>query len=378
MTANVDKRHNSAQQLHDYLMAHHWRDDILIGPDPGVRFNYRIFRFIKSWLPMITWNDDLYYLQGQGYWVLGNWALHDLTNNAVCTDVAVACSHGILAHQREDGAWEYPNPEWKGRVATAEGAWAAIGLLESYRRTGERDFLDGALRWHQFTEEVIGYQEVDGTLAVNYFAGRKGGRVPNNTAFVLRFQAELAQITGDDVYLKRAPDMVAFMNAVQTPSGEIPYTVPGEDEGEYKLHFQCFQYNAFQFLDVLRYHELTGDQTALEIARRTAKFLVSGLDQDEGYARYDCDSAKRTVTYHTCVMAAAFARAAELGLGEDYANLAEKAYHHVLNRQRPDGSFPHSRGDYGVLRDLRTYPRYMAMILYHLLHGQHTFTNPNH
>src|SRR5438094_733949 len=157
----MDTYFRAALRLHDYLVAHHWRDDALVGPDPGVRFNYRIYRFAKSALRAVPWQDDLYYLQGQGYWVLANW--------------------------------------------------------------------------------------------------------------------RLAALTGDTSYLDRCAGLINFMRAVQKPSGEFPYAVEGEDGGAYKGHFQCYQYNAFQCLDLMRYHDLTNDAAALPLIDDALDFLRSGI-----------------------------------------------------------------------------------------------------
>jgi hypothetical protein len=56
-------------------------------------------------------------------------------------DIALRCSEFLLGRQQEDGAWLYPNPEWRGRIATAEGTWGSLGLLETYRQTRDRKFL---------------------------------------------------------------------------------------------------------------------------------------------------------------------------------------------------------------------------------------------
>src|SRR5438874_8832537 len=60
----------AAVKLHGYLVANHWSGDRLIGPDPGIRLNYRIGRFIKGYLHRLAWKDDVYFLQAQGYWLL--------------------------------------------------------------------------------------------------------------------------------------------------------------------------------------------------------------------------------------------------------------------------------------------------------------------
>ncbi len=362
----MDRCLNAAMKLHRYLVDRHWRGKALIGPDPGIRFNYRIGRFLKSHLSVLDWKDDYYYLQAQGYWVLGNWRLLSLTGEEACRSIALSCSEQMLTQQQSNGAWPYPNPEWRGRVATAEGTWGSIGLLESYRQTGNRAFLEAALRWHHFVAETIGYQRVGDELAVNYFAGRQGSRVPNNSAFWLRFLAELKETTGDDSYLEPCAGLLAFMRAVQEPTGEFPYAVDGADGGKGRPHFQCYQYNAFQCLDLMRYHEITSDGTLLPMIVGLLGFLRQGLAED-GHALYDCGNRYRAVVYHAAVLGAAFASARGFGI-DGYEGLANRAYSYVLGLQRPEGDYSrYSGGDYRLLQDRRSYPRYLAMILYHLL-----------
>jgi hypothetical protein len=355
----------AAIELHRHLVARHWDGHALIGPDPGVRFNYRIGRFVKGYLPAGRWRDALYYLQGQGYWVLGNWRLFALTGEERFRDIAIRCSARMLQQQRDDGAWEYPNPEWAGRVATAEGTWGAIGLLASYQKTGDPRFLDGAVRWHAYVVARIGFQQLGDTLAVNYFADRRGERVPNNSAFFLRFLASLADATGDAAYLRPCSGLLGFLRDAQAPTGEFPYTVPGEGGESSRPHFQCFQYNAYQCLDLIHYYRTSGDVDARPIIDGVLRFLPEGLAAD-GHAYYECDNRYRSITYHAAALGAAFARASEMGI-VGHGDLARRAYAFLLRSQRPDGGFAYSSGDYRVLSDRRSYPRYLAMILDHLL-----------
>ncbi|MEM7316555.1 MAG: hypothetical protein AAF497_25760, partial [Planctomycetota bacterium] len=147
------------------------------------------------------------------------------------------------------------------------------------------------------------------------------------------------------------------------PSGEIPYVY---DLPKMK-HFQCFQYQAFTYLDVLRYFQLTGDINAKRILESQAKFLSTGITQD-GYARYECGNDYRTVNYHTMAVSTALSLAARhFDSGTDYASIARRGLNYVLALQSSDGSWPHSRGDYRVLADVRKYPRYLEMMLYHML-----------
>ena len=361
MTTHLD----AAVNLHRYLFTRHWDGRALSGPDPGVRFNYRIGRFVKSYLPRASWNDALCYQQGQGYWVLANWDLYARTGDSVYRDIAVRCSEQILQQQRSDGAWEYPNPEWAGRIATVEGIWASLGLLETFRRTSDERCLSRVLRWHRFLIERVGFVKHGDELAINYFAGRKGGRVPNNSTDTLRFLAELADATGCGSYLQPCERLLAFVRHAQTATGELPYSLRGGGDDRPQPHFQCYQYNAFQCLGLMRYYELTADAMALPVITGLLTFLSTGVAADGGVF-YACGNRHRFVIYHAAVVAAALALARPLGLG-NYDALADRALSYVRRSQRPDGGCPYSRGDYYVLSDRRSYPRYLAMILLHTL-----------
>ena len=351
-----------ALRLHEYLVRNHLVRGALTGPDSGIRLNYGAGRFVKGYLRFVRWHDDYAYLQTQGYWVLANWRLADLTGDRRYDQQAVAASRWIVAHQRADGSWVYPNREWAGRVATAEGTWAGIGLVETYRRTGDRRFLASARRWFGFLERDIGFQPALGGIAANYFAGRPGPAVPNNSAFVLRFLAALAA-TGDGDVLEHAAGLVRFLAATQRRSGELPYAVSADGGGT--PHFQCVQYNAFQAIDLVEYQRTTGDPSVPAIVDGLLGFVDAGAD-GTGRAYYDCRRSRRAVVYHTAVRAAALALGPPTDRGR-HRPAARTAYGWLLGRQRPDGSFPFSVREHGILDDPRPYPRNLAMILLHLL-----------
>ncbi len=355
----------AAKKIHAYMEQTFLDDGALIGPDPGVRFNYRIWRFLKGYTPWIGWNDGLYYLQAQGYWVLANWLLAQSDDDRFAK-LALAATDQIVSRQRSDGAWDYPNPEWKGRVATVEGTFATFALLESFRRTGREEYRASAARWHAYFSDQIGFQNFKGMTAVNYFAGRPSNPVPNNSALILRYLANQADATGDDRFLEKCSAVVEFLTAVQKPTGEFPYVV---DEPRMQ-HFQCYQYHAFIYLDLWNYYRLTGDERILGVLRGVLGFLEGGLAH-AGFAYYQCDQRYRTVHYHTAAIAAALSSSHGIGLSDgqvsNYQQLSQRALDYLLQQQVPDGSIPHSRGDYHLLCDHRRYPRYMAMMVYHLL-----------
>ena len=365
MTISPITIRDASMRLHSYLVREHWNGMALEGPDSGIRFNSRIGRFIKSYLDFLPWSDCYTYMQAQAYWILDNWLMSDLLSNQQYSDYALSCVEYVLTAQQPGGYWEYPNPEWKGRIATVEGNYAALGLLESYCRTRREPLLASAKKWYQYIMQEVGFQGGEGMLAINYFSNVRGGMVPNNTASVLRFLAKLADATADAQYLALCDGMVAWLIHVQLKTGELPYSVANLN-GEGRIHFLCYQYNAFEFLNLAKYYQLTDDRRILPVLERLAAYLATGISES-GAARYDCHHERPQVLYYTAAVAAALSQAASLGLG-DFSALADRAYEQVLAHQRADGGFEFfSRGNYGLLSDRRSYPRNLSMILNHLL-----------
>jgi len=213
-------------------------------------------------------------------------------------------------------------------------------------------------------EERIGYQRHgDHGAAVNYF-DRQRGKVPNNSTAAMWFLAELADAEGEGAPPEAARRMLAFLREVQTPDGEMPYELPGEGYERSIPHYQCFQYNAFQLIDLFHFWKLCRWEDVIPVARGLASFLARGVTP-EGACRFSCDSLYPRIVYHAHAMAYALSGAARWGLG-DYADLSRRCYDWVLARQRPDGSFPFSTRERFFLRDTRAYPANLAMAVFHL------------
>jgi hypothetical protein len=365
MPNSADGLLDAATRLYNYLIKKHWNGKVLQGPDSGIRFNSRVGRFVKSYMNFVDWSDGLVYFQAQGYWIIENWLMSDLMDNEQYSQIALDCSRYVLAAQHAEGYWEYPNPEWKGRIATVEGCYGALGLLAAYHRTRDWSFLAGAKKWYQFLTKVVGFQGTGGLLAVNYFANVAGGMVPNNTTLALKTLAKLADVTRDEQYLETCKGMVAWLSQVQLETGELPYSI-GCAERAGRLHFLCYQYNAFEFLDLAQYYHMTADKAIWPVLKRLANFLSTGVSES-GAAGYDCGHRRPEVLYYSAAVAAALSQATELGLG-DFRSLADRTYGWTLSYQQKDGGFKFfSRRNYGLLSDRRSYPRNLAMILYHLL-----------
>ncbi|NLN75542.1 MAG: hypothetical protein GX139_04480 [Armatimonadetes bacterium] len=358
----------AALRLHNHLRTRHLRDDgAIVGPDPGVSLNLRATRFIKSYMRALPWRDTLYYLQAQAYWIWDNIELAKLTGDNEHVQTALRCADVVAGRQTDEGWWHYPQAEWRNRVATVEGCFGSICLLMAFEQSSDQRLLDAAKRWYEFMVDKIGFQDYDSeSKAINYFSNVGRGLVPNNSTLAVWMSAVLAKASGEEKYLEHCPAMVRFLARCQTGEGELPYVLKSE-YGPGKLHYLCFQYNAFQFLDMCEYYLISKDEVALQIIKGLAEFLSNGLTA-QGDARHDCETEKPVMHYFTAAVCGALMRADEIGLG-DYAKIAARGYRRLLDVQKPDGSFDYSLGDYGFLSDRRSYPRNQSMILRHLLIG---------
>jgi hypothetical protein len=355
---------DAAQRLHAHILRRHYSAGLVHGPDAGIRFNLRLWRFFKSALDFLPWKDDYVFIQSQGYWILANWMLHEATSERRYHVIAIEATEATLLLQQPPGYWVYPLPERKHLIATVEGNWGAIGLLAGHTREPRQDFLAGAVRWYEYLVGTIGFQEHTSGKAINYF-DKPRGKIPNNSVEATWFFLRLWQATGEAGFLAHVESMLDFLAAVQLPSGELPYIVEGPYE-RWRIHYLCYQYNAFQFLKLAWSDALFPDSRTRKILSSLAKFLMKGVTAT-GASAVDCSHRTPETDYFTAVLAAALHEAAKQKLIEN-TDLSERCYARVLARQRPDGSFAYTTGDYAFLRDGRSYPRQQVMTLFHLLY----------
>jgi hypothetical protein len=359
-----EKLYRAAERLHDYLLRYHYSAGLLHGPDAGIRFNLRLWRFVKSAIDFVAWKDDYVFMQSQGYWILSNWMFYEATGERRYHDLALECTEAVLKLQRPEGHWLYPLPERRNLIATVEGNWGAIGLLATHAREPRKESLLGAIRWYDFLVNRIGFQPHPPGKAINYF-DRPRGKVPNNSAEAIWLFVRLQKASGDARFLEQVAAMLDFLDSIQLPTGELPYIVESPYERG-RVHYLCFQYNAFEFLKLAWSATLYPDSRILRILSTLAAFLERGVTST-GASAADCMRSRPEMNYYTAVLAAALHEAAELGLIKG-RELSERSYTRTLERQRTDGSFGYSTGDYGFVCDGRSYPRPQVMTLFHLLY----------
>jgi hypothetical protein len=364
-----DQLLEASKRLHNYLIRRHYARGLLHGPDPGVRFNLRLWRFLKAGLGSVPWGDDYVFTQTQGYWVLSNWMLSDATGEQRYRNIALESTQATLALETSEGYWKYPLPERRHLIATLEGIWGASALLASFSRELRPELLDGAVRSYDFIINRIGFQKHSTGEAVNYF-DKPRGKVPNNSVIAAWFFLRVWKATREARFLEHVRPLLDFVGSAQLPSGEIPYIVDSPLEKQ-RDHYLCFQYNAYQFLHLAWCEQMFPGAGAKPIFSRLARFLCMGV-QPSGACANNCAAAQSgggpEVDYYTAALGAALYEAGKLGL-ECEPGLADRALTRVLAKQKRDGGFGFSSGDYRFLRDRRSYPRQQAMTLFHLLYA---------
>lgn len=342
------------------MLGKHWDGHTLIGPDPIGKIHWRVTRFAKSYFSWFTTEDRYIFYQGLAYWIKGNLLAYQLTQAQKYLDVARFCADYIVESQREDGAWEYPPLNFrKGKLATVEGGWASLALIDAHHVFGDEKYLQAAIQWYDFMVNVIGFTSYEDLLCINYYQ-TPVGMVPNNATIALWLNAELFNITNDEKFMEYSDPQIRFLLHSQLENGELPYAFRIRD------HLFCYQYNSFEFMDMVHYYEITKDERVWQLLEKLAHFLSTGVLANGGCKR-DCTRDNPQVNYWAAALAAAMHEAHRIGLGAHYHDLSEKGYAYVLSQQRTSGSFDFSFKDYGLLRDRRSYPRYLSMIFYHLL-----------
>jgi hypothetical protein len=338
---------------------------------------------LKAGLPFIPWRDDYVFMQSQGYWILSNWMLHESTGEQKYRTLALESTDATIRLQQPEGFWLYPLPERKHLIATVEGDWGAIGLLATYAREPREELLHAAVRWYDYLVERIGFQPYTPGEAINYF-DKPRGRIPNNSVEAVWLFLRLWKASGDARFLEHVDAMLDFLGSAQLPTGELPYIVDGPHE-KGRTHYLCYQYNAFQFLKLAWAAALRPDPRIERLLSALAGFLSKCVTQT-GASAADCFHSKPETDYYTAVLAAALREARKLQIGDcrlpilthrlpppgnpqsEVQELSDRCYRRLLQRQRPDGSFAYTTGDYGFLSDGRSYPRPQVMTLYHLLY----------
>jgi len=354
----------AAERLHAHLLKRHYSRGLVQGPDAGVRFNLRLWRFFKAALAFVPWNDLYVFMQSQGYWILSNWMLHEATGERPYRALALESAEATLRLQQPGGFWLYPLPERRHLIATVEGNWGAMGLLATYAREPRKEFLQAAVRWYDYLVGSIGFQAHTPGKAINYF-DKPRGKIPNNSVEAVWLFLRLWKATGEGRFLEPVDALMDFLADTQRPTGELPYIVEGPYE-KGRIHYLCYQYNAFQFLKLAWAATLRADPRIHRILLALAGFLAQGVTRS-GASAVDCFHTKPETDYFTAVLAAALHEAKGLGAAEA-GELSDRCYARTLRRQRPDGSFAYTTGDYGFLRDGRSYPRPQVMTLFHLLY----------
>ena len=143
--------------------------------------------------------------------------------------------------------------------------------------------------------------------------------MPNNSTLALKMFANLFKATGDDKFLSACPAMLNWLRRIQLQTGELPYGVEGSRA---RVHFLCYQYNAFELLDLIEYQRITRDEEVIPIIKKLAHYLAHAVTAS-GSARFNCHRDRPEVLYYAAAVAAALSESAAGGIGP-YEHLASR------------------------------------------------------
>ncbi|MFQ3550167.1 MAG: hypothetical protein SNJ70_10505 [Armatimonadota bacterium] len=367
---NIKEKANvSASKLWQNIVDNHLKvDGSIMGPDGGGRWNLRVWRFVRSYLPFLPWrNNDRYLLQGQGYWILANYELYNQTRDKKYYEAVTKCADSILKNQTDEGYWVHDAPGWEGRITTVEGCFAAIGLLRAFDLSKDKKYLDGAVKWYDYMMENIGFQKYnndENSLSLRYYSNNFASKlVPNVSTLGLWISSEMHKATNDDTYLQYNTQMINFLIQCQLHTGELPYAI-GKVGEKTRTHYLCYQYHAFELMDLLEYYKNTNDERIIDVIKKVAEYLKNGV-RENGDARFACHKKTPTVPYYTAAVSAALLMTTNMGFG-NYIEQSLKGYNRLIEVQRKDGGYDYSWNNYLIFKDKNSYPRNLAMILYHL------------
>jgi hypothetical protein len=255
------------------------------------------------------------HVQGQAYWILANLFLHKQMQATEYLDSAVAAGAFLVRSQNPDGSWDYPLPGWTRKISSVYGLWGGLSLVKLYNATRDDQYLEAALRWKKCLTQKVGinhYRINENDLEfISYFYPAGTNTVPNASTLALAFLSNLGSDLSDgDERLMIG--LLKSIQAFQLPTGEIAYT-------QARVHYQCQNYNAFEFIDLFEFARNTESQAVIPILKGVADFLARGVSR-EGQVGYSCTSEYPEITYHTLIVASALHYAYLLFADQTYAN----------------------------------------------------------
>jgi len=175
----------------------------------------------------------------------------------------------------------------------------ALLLHQSFGRQRnylDRDHLLAAAAWLQQAQRVTG----DGGICGRYrLRGGWSSSYPETTGYIVPTLIALARELDDQSYLESARRAVEFLLAVQLPSGAFPGMERAENSTEPSV------FNTAQIIHgLMSWHAATGDEGALDAARRAADWVVSVQDADGAFRRHCYLNVATTYSAHaTCWLA---------------------------------------------------------------------------
>ncbi len=176
----------------------------------------------------------------------------------------------------------------------ANARFVAPQLLRARQSTASSDsdggHLQAAVAWLRRAQDASG----DGGFCGRYHLGRGWtSSYPETTGYIIPTLLALADRTGDDDFLQRARQAVAFLHSVQLPEGGFPGLEIADNRHEPS------PFNTAQIIHgLVEWHRRTGDDRVLQALERAGAWLVSIQDEDGAWRKYFYENTASTYSAH--------------------------------------------------------------------------------
>ena len=237
----------AAERLHTHLLQRHYSQGLVHGPDAGVRFQLRLWRFFKAALDFLPWQDDYVLCNPRVIGFCPTGCCRDDRENRNIARWPWRARRRRSACSSPKVSGLYPLPERKTpdrhRGGKLGGDWTPRHLCpRTAGRISSRQRFAGTITWSEASAFSPTRPERPSTTLIS-----REGKFP--TIPWRRY--------GSSCGFGRPPAMRASgargchagvsWQAPNFPPGSCPTLWTGPYE-KGRVHYLCYQYNAFQFL----------------------------------------------------------------------------------------------------------------------------------
>jgi len=333
------------------------------GPQPYASFLGRVSLLVNNFSCLLKSKNRLGSLNSASSCASAidlNISLYNLTNNKENLIYAEKGVNWLLNNQKEGGFWFFNKFEGKGvRIQTVDNAHGALSLLRFFRLTKQKKVLRSALSFCEYIRNEGRVEYGNRKVFYKYYLDGEyeNLRVTNISCLLISLFTEAYRLTKKEKYIDWANELVPFIKEMQRPDGELCYSSNREQ-------YQGPQYNAFQFIFLSSYYNITRNKIIDRVMRRMSSYLINSVN-DDGSIKYGnigwgYNSDGRSAYYHSFAVSKAI-RISDQLFGTSNNKHIFQTTMFGLRSFNTEGSYPYGKATlFGLIDDIVPYPRYIG------------------